>query len=94
VICLCRDSRLGCPAEQSEADESGVEDMTNKSKGMGLGIALGAALGIVLGVMAGHIALWLGIGVAIGIAIGSTLRRTTCAHCEAAKRNQELGARS
>jgi hypothetical protein len=40
--------------------------------------------------MAGHVAIWLGIGVAIGMAIGSTLRRTTCAQCEAAKQNQEL----
>jgi len=77
-----------------EAEEIGVEIMNRKSKGMGLGIALGAALGVALGVMAGHIAIWLGIGVAIGMAIGSTLRRTTCAHCEAEKRNQELGARS
>src|SRR5271167_4885396 len=72
----------------------GAEVMNQKSKGMGLGIALGAALGIALGVLAGHIAIWLGLGVAIGMAIGSTLRRTTCAHCEAAKRNQEQGARS
>ena len=72
----------------------GVELMNRKSKGMGLGIALGAALGVALGVMAGHVAVWLGIGVAIGMAIGSTLRRTTCARCEAAKRNQELEARS
>jgi hypothetical protein len=68
--------------------------MTSKPKGMGLGIALGAALGSVLGVMAGHIALWLGVGLAIGIAIGSRLHRTTCARCEAAKRNEEQGARS
>jgi uncharacterized membrane protein YoaK (UPF0700 family) len=66
--------------------------MTTKSKGMGLGITLGAALGVVLGVMAGHIALWLGLGMAIGIAIGSTMRRTTCAHCEAEKQNQQSGA--
>ena len=68
--------------------------MNHKSKGMGLEIAFGAILGMVLGVMAGHVGLLLGIGVAIGIAIGSTLRRTTCANCEAAKRNQELGAKS
>ncbi len=77
-----------------EAEEIGVEIMNRKSKGMGLGIASGAALGVALGVMAGHIAIWLGIGVAIGMAIGSTLRRTTCARCEAAKRNGELEARS
>jgi hypothetical protein len=68
--------------------------MNKKSKGIGLGITLGAALGVVLGILAGHVALWLGIGIAIGIAIGSTLRRTTCARCEAAKRNRELEARS
>ena len=50
--------------------------------------------GVALGVIAGHIALWLGLGVAIGMAIGSTLRRATCVHCEAAKRNQQLGAGS
>jgi hypothetical protein len=44
--------------------------------------------------MAGHVGLWLGIGVAIGIAIGSTLRRKTCPNCEAAKRNEKLGASS
>jgi hypothetical protein len=44
--------------------------------------------------MAGHVAVWLGIGVAIGMAIGSTLRRKTCVHCEAEKRDQELGART
>jgi hypothetical protein len=66
--------------------------MNTKSKGAFVGIALGGALGVVLGVMAGHVALWLGIGMAIGIAIGSTLRRSTCAQCEAAKRNQQSGA--
>ncbi len=81
------------PAERSEAANLELT-MNRKSKGMGLGIALGAALGMVLGILAGHVALWLGIGVAIGIAIGSTLRRTTCAQCEAAKRNRELEARS
>ena len=80
-----------CPVE---AREIGVASMNRKSKGAGLGIGLGAALGIALGVMAGHIAIWLGIGVAIGMAIGSTLRRTSCAHCEAAKRNGELELRS
>jgi hypothetical protein len=44
--------------------------------------------------MAGHVAVWLGIGVAIGIAIGSTLRPAKCANCEAAKRDQQLGAGS
>jgi F0F1-type ATP synthase assembly protein I len=68
--------------------------MNTKSRGIVLGIVLGAALGIVLGVMAGHIALWLGVGMAIGIAIGSTMRRTTCARCEAAKRNQPASATS
>ncbi len=81
------------PAERSEALDLELI-MNRKSKGMGLGIALGAALGVVLGILAGHVALWLGIGVAIGIAIGSTLRRTTCAQCEAAKRNRELEAGS
>ena len=63
--------------------------MTTNSKILTLGIALGAALGITLGVLAGHVALWLGLGVAVGIAIGSTMRRATCARCEAAKRNQQ-----
>jgi hypothetical protein len=83
---------LGCPA--SVASEIGVELMNRKSKGMGLGIVSGAALGVLLGVLAGHVALWLGIGVAIGMAIGSTLRRTTCAHCEAVKQNRELVSKS
>ena len=83
-----------CEPALSEPAIIGVKIMNRKSKGMGLGIALGAALGTVLGVMAGHVAIWLGIGMAIGIAIGSTLRREKCANCEAAKRNQELGARS
>ena len=68
--------------------------MTTKSKGMGLGIALGAVLGVTLGVMAGHVAIWLGLGMAVGIAIGSTMQRPACAHCEAAKRNQQPEAAS
>ncbi len=68
--------------------------MNQKSKQAGLGIALGAGLGTVLGVMAGHVAIWLAIGVAIGVALGGTLRRNTCATCEATKRNQEPGARN
>ncbi|HEY1657479.1 MAG TPA: hypothetical protein VGG14_03980 [Candidatus Sulfotelmatobacter sp.] len=68
--------------------------MTTKSKGLGLGIALGAALGVTLGVMAGHIAIWLGLGMAVGIAIGSTMPRSACPHCEAAKQNQQPGATS
>jgi len=70
-----------------------LRDTTMKKKGIGLGIGLGAALGVTLGVLAGHVALWLGVGVAIGMALGSTLRRRTCAQCEAAKKNQELVAR-
>jgi len=81
------------PAERSEASALGVS-MAIKSKHTGLGIALGAALGAVAGVLAGHVAIWLGIGFAIGMAIGSTSRQKTCPNCEAAKRNQELGARS
>ena len=81
------------PAKRSEALDLELI-MNSKSKGMGLGIALGAALGVALGVLAGHVAIWLGAGMAIGIAIGSTIRRTTCPDCEAAKRNQELEARS
>jgi hypothetical protein len=63
--------------------------MKTKSSGVGLGIGLGAALGIILGIVAGHIALWLGIGMAFGIAIGSTLKRSTCAQCQAAKQAQQ-----
>ncbi len=89
---MCGAGAFGCPAKRS-AVQDWSRAMTRKSKGMGLGIALGAALGTALGVMAGHVALWLGIGVAIGMAIGSTLRRTTCPTCEAAKQSQELRAR-
>jgi hypothetical protein len=75
-----------------KSGSNGALCMGIKSKGMGLGIALGTALGVVLGLMAGHIGLWLGIGMAVGIAIGTTMRRSTCAHCEAEKQNQQSRA--